>query len=193
MEQTLVVIKPDAMQRGIIGDIVTRFERVGLKLVGAKMLIPDQELADKHYPKNREAFIVGMAKKTLENYKEQGMDPLEDFGTDDPQKIGLEIQKWLVDFLMSGPVLALVVEGPHAVDVVRKIAGFTLPSKAAPGTIRGDYSFDSSAMANIAKRPIRNLIHASGDKEEAEFEIKLWFNDRELYDYETIHQRHMTA
>lgn len=191
MEKTLVIIKPDAIQRGIVGDIITRFERVGLKLVGAKMLIPTRELADKHYPKDRHAFIVGMANKTLENYKEQGLDPIPDFGTDDPEKIGLKIQEWLVDFLVSGPVLALVLEGPHAIEVVRKISGFTLPSKAAPGTIRGDYSFDSSAMANLGKRPIRNLIHASGDPEEAQFEINLWFTDNELYDYDSVHQKHM--
>ncbi len=192
MEKTLVIIKPDAIQRGIIGDIIQRFEKVGLKMVGAKMLVADRELADKHYPKDRDAFITGMAQKTLDNYKELGMDPMEDFGTNDPKEIGLKIQSWLVDFLTSGPVFAFVLEGPHAVEVVRKISGFTLPSKAAPGTIRGDYSFDSSSMANLAKRPIRNLIHASGDAEEAEFEINLWFRDDELYEYDTIHQKHMT-
>jgi nucleoside-diphosphate kinase len=192
MERTLVIIKPDAIQRGIVGDIIHRFERVGLKVVGAKMLVPSRELADKHYPKDREDFIVGMAHKTLDNYKEQGMDPLEDFGTDDPKVIGLKIQEWLVDFLISGPVLAFVLDGPHAIEVVRKISGSTLPAKAAPGTIRGDYSFDSSAMANLAKRPIRNLVHASGDATEAEFEINLWFGDDELYSYETVHQTHMT-
>lgn len=180
------------MQRGIVGDIIQRFERVGLKLVGAKMLIADRDTADKHYPKDREEFIIGMAQKTLDNYKDQGIDPMEDFGTDNPKEIGLKIQEWLVDFLISGPVFSFVLEGPHAVEVVRKIAGFTLPSKAAPGTIRGDYSFDSSAMANLAKRPIRNLIHASGDAEEAAFEINLWFREDELYEYETIHQKHMT-
>jgi nucleoside-diphosphate kinase len=192
-ERSLVILKPDAIQRGIIGDVITRFERVGLKLVGAKMLIPSPELADKHYPKDRDSFILGMAEKTLENYKELGIDPNDDFGTDDPKEIGLKIQKWLVDFLTSAPVFAFVVEGPHAVEVVRKIVGATLPSRAAPGTIRGDYSFDSSALANLSKRPIRNLIHASGDKEEAEFEINLWFGDDEIYAYDSVHQKHMTA
>lgn len=192
MERTLIILKPDAIQRGIVGDIVQRFERVGLKLVGAKMLVPSRELADRHYPKQRSSFIEGLAQKTLDNYKEQGLDPIKDFGTTDPQVIGLKIQGWLVDFMVSGPVLAFVWEGPHAIEVARKITGVTLPAKAAPGTIRGDYSFDSSAMANLAKRPIRNLIHASGDKEEAEFEINLWFDSGELYRYDTIHQSHMT-
>ena len=120
------------------------------------------------------------------------MDPVEDFGTDDPKVIGLKIHEWLVEFLTSSPVLAMVWEGPHAVEAVRKISGATLPVKAAPGTIRGDYSFDSSALANLAKRPIRNLIHASGDTKEAEFEVNLWFSQDELFDYETIHQKHMT-
>ncbi len=192
-EQSLVILKPDAIQRGIVGDVIRRFERVGLKVAGAKMLVPSRELADKHYPRGREAFIVGMAEKTLENYKELGLSPLEDFGTDDPKEIGLKIQGWLVDFLTSAPVFAFVIEGPHAVEVVRKIVGPTLPSKAAPGTIRGDYSFDSSSLANVSKRPIRNLIHASGDTEEAAFEINLWFRDDELFDYDAIHQKHMTA
>lgn len=191
MEQTLVIIKPDALQRGIMGEILQRFEKVGLKVVGMKMMQVPRELADQHYPKDREDFIVGMAKKTIENCKEQGIDPVEQFGTDDPKKIGLELQKWLVDFITSSPVVVLVLEGPHAVEVVRKICGFTLPSKADPGTIRGDYSFDSSSYANSASRPIRNLIHASGDLEEAKFEVALWFEPNELHSYDTIHQSHM--
>jgi nucleoside-diphosphate kinase len=105
----------------------------------------------------------------------------------------LEVQKWLVEYLTVNPVVAVVLEGPHAVELVRKLVGHTLPLKAQPGTIRGDFSFDSSALANENKRPIRNLIHASGNKEEAELEIALWFSGSELFDYQTIHQSHMTA
>lgn len=192
MEKSLVLIKPDALQRGIAGDIITRFEKVGLKIVGAKMLVVPKELADKHYPKDREEFIVGMGNKTLDGYKDQGLDPIKQLGTDDPKEIGMMLQEWLVEFMTSSPVFALVLEGPHAIEVIRKIAGFTLPSKADPGTIRGDYSFDSSSYANSAKRPIRNLIHASGDAKEAEFEVNLWFGKDELFDYHTVHQSHMT-
>ncbi len=192
IEKTLVIIKPDAMQRSLVGEIITRFEKVGLKLVGAKMVQVDKNLADKHYPKDREEFILGMANKTLENYKEQGLDAKEQLGTDDPKEIGLMLQGWLVDFLTSSPVMVLVLEGPHAIEVVRKICGFTLPSKADPGTIRGDYSFDSSGYANTANRPIRNLVHASGNQEEAKLEVELWFKPEELFDYETIHYKHMT-
>lgn len=193
MERTLVILKSDAVQRGIMGDIISRFEKVGLKVVGMKMLVPDEGLANKHYPVERREFIEGMGNKTLENYREQGRDPKAEFGHDDPHKIGLQLQKWLVEFITSGPVVAFVLEGPHAVELVRKIVGHTLPAKAQPGTIRGDYSFDSSALANDNKRPIRNLIHASGNVEEAEFEVQLWFNPDELFEYDTVHQRHMTA
>jgi nucleoside-diphosphate kinase len=191
MERTLIVIKPDAIQRGIVGDIITRFEKVGLKLIGLKMFTPDRELLNKHYPVEREEFIVGMGNKTLENMKNLGLDPKEKFGHEDARKIGLEIQKWLVDFMAENPVIAIVLEGPHAVEVVRKIRGHTLPLMAQPGTITGDYSFDSSNLANNGMRPIRNLVHASGNAEEAEFEIGLWFSESELHDYDTIHQRHM--
>lgn len=193
MERTLVILKADAVQRGIMGDIISRFEKVGLKIVGMKMLVPDEALANKHYPADRREFIEGMGNKTLENYVEQGKDPLAEFGHADPHKIGLQVQRWLVEFITSGPVVAFVLEGPHAVELVRKIVGHTLPAKAQPGTIRGDYSFDSSALANESKRPIRNLIHASGNREEAELEINLWFKSDELFKYDTVHQRHMTA
>ncbi|HSX45165.1 MAG TPA: nucleoside-diphosphate kinase [Candidatus Saccharimonadales bacterium] len=192
MEQTLVILKPDVIERGIIGDIITRFERVGLKIVGLKMIVPEDERLAKHYPTDRREFIEGMGNKTLNNYKDLGIDPKAEFGHIDPYKIGLEIQKWLVDFMKSGPVIAVVLEGPHVIEVVRKIAGFTLPSQAQPGTIRGDYSFDSSALANSSKRTIHNLVHASGNMEEAEHEIPIWFEADELHKYETIHQKHMT-
>lgn len=192
MEKTLVILKPDAMQRGIAGEIITRFEKVGLKMVAAKMVVATRELADRHYPVSRTEFIEGMGNKTLENYEEQGVDPIKELGTSDPHEIGLQLQKWLVDFITAGPVLAFVLEGPHSVELVRKICGHTLPSKSQPGTIRGDYSFDSSLLANKGKRPIRNLVHASGSVEEAEFEVGLWFSESEIHDYQAIHQHHMT-
>jgi len=193
MERTLVIIKPDAIQRGIIGDIITRFEKVGLKLVGCKLIQADSKIANKHYPKERTEFIEGMGQKTLDNYKTLKMNAKAELGTDDAHEIGLMVQEWLVEFLTSGPALAMVLEGPHAIELVRKISGHTLPSLANPGTIRGDYSFDSSSLANASHRPIRNLIHASGNKEEADFEVALWFDSSELMDYDTVHQKHMTA
>jgi len=193
MEKTLVLLKPDAVARGIVGEIITRFEKSGLKLIATKMIEPSEDLANQHYPAGRREFIEGMGHKTLGSYKEQGLDPHKVFGTDEPHAIGLQVQHWLVDSLTAGPVIALVLEGPHAVELVRKIAGNTLPIKAEPGTIRGDYSFDSPALANSEKRAIRNLVHASGDKKEADFEVNLWFTDEELHSYDAAHQNHMTA
>ncbi|CAN5451870.1 nucleoside-diphosphate kinase [soil metagenome] len=191
MERTLIIIKPDAIQRSIVGDIITRYEKVGLKIIGMKMFIPSRDLLNKHYPVDRKEFIEGMGNKTLENMVDLGLDPKEKFGHDDAFKIGIEIQKWLVDFMAASPVICIVLEGPHAIEVVRKIRGHTLPLKAQPGTITGDYSFDSSSLANNDMRPIRNLVHASGNKEEAELEIGLWFSESELFDYDTVHQAHM--
>ncbi len=182
-EQTLVVLKHDAVSRGLIGDIIGRFERVGLKLVAARLVHVDADLANKHYPLDRREFIEGMGNKTLENYQALGKDAKAELGTDDAHEIGKVIQGWLVDFITSGPVFSMVLEGPHAVELVRKIVGHTLPLKAEMGTIRGDLSFDSSYMANTVKRPIKNLIHASGSPEEAVYEIPLWFDKSDIYSY----------
>ncbi len=191
MEKTFVILKPDAIQRGIVGDIISRFEKVGLKIVAAKMIVADKKTLDKHYPADRKEFLQGIGKNTLRSYEEMGLKPEEQFADLDPAVIGAQVREWLVDFMMSGPVLAMVLEGPHAIEIVRKIVGSTLPQKSAPGTIRGDYSFDSSYLANTNNRPIRNLIHASGNGEEADMEIDLWFSESEIHDYETVHQKHM--
>lgn len=193
MEKTFVILKPDAVQRGIVGDVISRFEKVGLKIVGAKMIVADRATLDRHYPADRTEFLEGIGKNTIRSYEEMGLDPKEQFKGLDAIKIGAKVREWLVDFMMSGPVLAMVLEGPHAIEIVRKIVGSTLPQKSAPGTIRGDYSFDSSFLANSGKRPIRNLIHASGNSQEAAMEIDLWFSESEIHDYETIHQKHMAG
>lgn len=183
MEKTLVVIKPDGVARGLVGEIIRRFERVGLKVVASKMLQVTAEHAEKHYPKDRDALWIGIGKKTLENYEEMGVDPKKELGTDDPHEIGHMVRVWLHKYITEGPVFAMVLEGPHSVELVRRITGHTLPIKAASGTIRGDFSFDSSYLANSAKRPIRNLIHASGDLDEAQYEVALWFGDDEIVSY----------
>lgn len=183
MEQTLVILKPDAVIRGLVGEVIKRFENVGLKIVAAKFIHASKELVEKHYPQDREELWVGIGNKTLENYKDLDMDPKESLGTDDPKEIGKMVRVWLMDYISEGPVLAMVLEAPHAVELVRKMTGNTLPLVSAPGTIRGDFSYDSSYLANSNKRPIRNLIHASGNKEEAEYEIPLWFSKEEIYEY----------
>lgn len=190
-ERTLILVKPDAVARGIVGEIISRFEKMGLKIVAAKMISPSKELLDKHYPADRRELVEGMGQRTIDNNKEMGIDTKKVFGTDDAHELGLSIQKWNAEYMMSGPLFALVLEGPHAVELVRKVRGHTLPSKSMPGTITGDFSFDSAPLANNGKRPIRNLVHASGNPEEAEFEVNLWFSPDELHDYETIHQKFM--
>lgn len=191
MEQTLVVLKPDAVSRGLVGEIVGRFERVGLKIAGAKLVKVDNEFSKKHYPIGREEFIRGMGQKTLDNYKSLGVDPKKELGTDDTFEIGKIIRDWLDELLTSGPVFAMVIEGPHAVELVRKLSGHTLPLLSAPGTIRGDLSYDSSYLANTGKRAIKNLIHASGTVDEAKYEVSLWFKPEELYSYERVEEKVM--
>jgi nucleoside-diphosphate kinase len=191
MEQTLVVLKPDAIQRGLVGEIMGRFEKAGIKIVGARMFVPSQELLDRHYPSDRKEFVEMLGQRTVESYREQGIDPVEKFGHEDLGKIGENVRTWLTDFMKSGPVFAFVLESPHAIEIVRKMVGNTLPQKSQPGTIRGDFSFDSSFLANSAARPIKNLIHASGNAEEAAMEIPLWFSEDEIFEYDTIHQKFM--
>lgn len=183
MERTLILLKPDAVQQKLIGEIISRFEMVDLKVVATKMVWPSRELADQHYPTSRSEFIEGMGGKTLESYQEQKKSPHEDFGTEDPHAIGLQLQKWLVDFLTSGPVIAIVMEGNNAVKKARVVAGHTIPAKADKGTVRGDLSDDDAIKANAEKRPVKNLVHASGEKAEADFEIGLWFSEEELHNY----------
>lgn len=184
MEQTLIALKPDAVQRGLMGEIIGRFEKVGLKMVACRMVKVTPELAKKHYPVTRESFIRGMGEKTLENYKKFGIDPVKRHGTADTLELGKIIREWLVDYITSTPVLAFILEGPHAVELVRKLCGPTLPLLAPPGTIRGDYCFDSSYLANTGERAIKNLVHASGTVEEAQYEIPLWFSKDQIFSYE---------
>ncbi len=183
IERSLVLVKPDGVQRGLIGEIISRFEKAGLKIIGAKMIHVDKELVAKHYPDSRTELLENIGKKTLETYAKYGMDANEELGTMDPVTLGKMVNSWNMEFLSSGPVMAMVFEGVHAIDSIRMIVGATLPVFAQPGTIRGDFSIDSPALANTKKRPVRNLVHASGNLEEAKYEIQLWFHENELYSY----------
>ena len=174
IERTLVLIKPEGVQRKLVGRIISRFEDAGLVIEEMRMLTASEKLLAKHYPSDDE-WLRTVGGKTLEAYKEYGIDPKNEFGTDDPLVMGKEIKKWLVSYIASGPIVAMVIKGNRAVRAVRKMAGNTIPLRADPGTIRGDFSVDSPGLANPEKRPIHNLIHASGNLEEAKFEISLWF------------------
>lgn len=178
-ELTLILAKPDALQRGLVGEVIRRFEMKGYRLTALKMVRPTKEHVRKHYLPTR-AQLEGMGNKTLESFRKHGIDPIKTMGSDDPLKIGEIINEWNVDFLSSGPVVAMVFRGLHAVEIGRKIVGATIPANADMGTIRGDFAVDSPLLANENKRTIYNLVHASGSVEEASREIKHWFTPKEL-------------
>jgi nucleoside-diphosphate kinase len=181
-ERTVVLVKPDGVKRGLMGEIIKRIEMRGLKIIAVKMARPTEEHVKEHYP-NTEIWLRGMGEKTLDTYAKYGKDPVKELGTADTLEIGKMVQKWNVEFLMSGPLVAFMVSGIHAVDMVRKIVGKTIPAMAEMGTIRGDFSVDSPVLANIDKRAIHNMVHASGDPEEAVHEIEHWFSPKEIHDY----------
>ncbi|MBU0930331.1 MAG: nucleoside-diphosphate kinase [Nanoarchaeota archaeon] len=159
IEKTLILLKPDAVQRGLIGEIISRFEKLGLKIVGMKMQHIDKEFAGKHY------FDV-------------------------EKRNGKKIFDNSLSFLTEGPVIAMCIEGVDSIEVIRKIIGSTEPKSALPGTIRGDYSHVSYGHADFKNSAARNLVHASANKEDAERELKLWFDKKELHSYKTVHEVH---
>lgn len=184
-ERTLILIKPDGLKRGLVGDIIKRFESRGLKLIGLKMTQPNASHIKKHYLPTKQQ-LAGMGGKTLENLASHNIDPVKQFGTKDALKIGEMINNWNVVFLTSAPVVAMVFQGLHAVEMGRKIVGNTLPAKAEVGTIRGDFAVDSPIFANVKMRSVRNVVHASGVVSEAEREIKHWFSKKELFNYKRV-------
>ena len=177
IEKTLVIIKPDGVVRGLVWEITARFERAGLRIIMGKIFKPSKELLHAHYPAERIDWVKVLWERTQEGYAELGIDLLSEFWSVDHGVIGEKVRNWLVDYMFIGEVFAMVLEGPHAIEVVRKLVGPTVSLKAPVGTIRGDYSCDCVALANLERRPIKNLIHASGNKEEADFEVDLWFGD----------------
>lgn len=160
IERTLVLLKPDAVKRGLMGEIVSRFERTGMKIVALRLCWVKAEKAGEHY------------------------------GEDIVQRRGEKVRNFLIGYITSGPVLAMVIEGVSAVENVRLMCGSTEPRAALPGTIRGDYSHVSYAHANALDKAVENVIHASATTEEAEREIYLWFNQDEIFEYKTVHEAH---
>lgn len=181
IEKTFVMIKPDGVKRGLVGDIFSRFERVGLKLVAARMIMATEEQAKNNYPGTKD-WLIGMGDKTLSNYA-SNLDLLqEDLGTTDPLAIGKKIYKALVSYLTESPVIISVWEGNHAVKVVEKIVGKTDPTQADIGTLRGDYGFDTPQFAVKSGRIVfRNMIHRSDSVHEAQREIEHWFGKKYKY------------
>ena len=160
LERTLVLLKPDAVARGLAGRIIQRFEEAGLKIVGTKMVQMDADLAKKHYFDLEERF-------------------------------GASVFNVTASFMQTGPVIALVLEGVEAVPTVRRLVGVTFPSQANPGTIRGDFAHTSKAYTEANHTVAANLIHASGNSEEAKYEVELWFNEKELFNYQTVAEKYL--
>lgn len=184
-EKTVVIIKPDGVKRGLVGEIIRRIEQRGLKIIALEMVWATQEEMDTHYPQDK-TWVTNLGMNMFKTLQKYGIhvDVKAEYGSDDPHEIGKLVRNWLIDFMVSGPLVKMVVKGVHAIDMVRKIVGPTIPAFAEMGTIRGDFSVDSPALANPERRAIRNLIHASGNSDEAEHELQQWFRPEELHDYQ---------
>lgn len=183
-ERTLIIIKPDGVQRSLIGEIIRRYERVGLKLVAVKMVVPNKEHIEKFYTLDPNWRVI-TGEKTIKSYRDKGLPP----PSEDPLKITAVILENLKRYMTSGPVIAMVWQGAHAVKIVRKITGGTEPFTSDVGTIRGDYVVDSYQMCDKDGRAVRNLIHASGTLEEAQAEIEHWFSKDEIINYRLVQEQ----
>ncbi len=185
-ERTLVIIKPDGVQRSLIGEIIKRYERVGLKMIALKMLIATEEMATKHYYEvGGDAWLEEVGRKAAAAYEKKGLkSPFATF-----KENGIAIMKSNAKYLSAGPVIAMVWQGNQAAGLVRKITGGTEPLSSDVGTIRGDLTLDTYQMADLDQRSIRNLIHASGNTEEAEKEIPIWFSENEILNYRLIQEQ----
>ncbi|MEN9413518.1 MAG: hypothetical protein RLZZ342_605 [Candidatus Parcubacteria bacterium] len=176
-ERTFVIVKPDGVQRSLVGEIIKRYERTGLKLIGMKFWLADEATFWKHYNKD-DAWFLKKGTKIVEDKKAAGL-PVDK----EPIEYGKDIIRQLVKFMTAGPVLMMVWEGNQAVAVVTKITGTTEPSSSDVGTIRGDFTVDSYGISAVDDRAVRNLIHCSDAPSEAEREIALWFKPEELLSY----------
>lgn len=182
-ERTFVAVKPDGIQRSLVGEIISRFERVGLKLVAMKMIVADADHIEKFYTLDPNWRKV-TGEKTIEGYKSKGLKP----PLENPLEITAIILKNLKKYMTSGPIIAMVWEGAHAVKIIRKLVGSTEPLVSDVGTIRGDFVLDSYSISDTDERSVRNLIHASGSTEEAQKEIKLWFSPAEVINYRLVQE-----
>jgi len=182
-EKTLVIIKPDGIQRSLIGEVIKRYERTGLKLIAMKMIIPTRTQIEKHYTVDPE-WLFKCGNKAIISYKEKGITP----PSENPIDIGKSILEKLKNYMTSGPVIAMVWTGMNAIGVVRKITGSTEPLSSDVGSIRGDLTIDSYQIADTSDRSVRNLIHASTSVDEAEAEIDIWFDRKELINYRLFNE-----
>lgn len=177
IQKTVILVKHDGVQRGLVGEIIKRFEQKGLRIAAIKMVQPTRTLAKKQY-KLTPAWVKKLATNTRKAAEDKGIKMKET-----NKQIAERVRKWLMDYLCEGPIVVILFEGYHAIEIGRKIIGHVEARQAEIGTIRGDYSTESYEIADFKKRPIRNLVHASGNKEEANNEVKLWFSKKEIHDY----------
>jgi nucleoside-diphosphate kinase len=189
-ERTFMMVKPDGVRRGLLGEILRRIEQRGLKIVACALITVKRNEADKHYPKDAK-WIRRLGEKTLAVYAKYGINSKKEIGTDDINKIGRIVREWLLDYMTSGPAMKIVVEGVHAIDMVRKLCGATVPLNAELGSIRGDFSADSPIAANGGMRAIHNLVHASENTEEARHELALWFKTGDIHPYRRVEEELM--
>lgn len=185
-ERSLVIIKPDAVVRQIVGDILSRFERKGLKVVALKLVHPTKEQVEQHYALD-EAWLESTGNRTLSGYKEKGYD-VEGLT---PREIGLNTRRKLMNYLGAGPVVAMVLEGAHVIEIARRIRGATSPLQSEAGTVGFDYSLESYELADAGDWAIRNILHGSDSPEAAEREIPIWFSSDEFVSYESAVERYI--
>lgn len=179
-ERTFVILKPDAVQRGLMGEIIKRFENTGLKMVALKMIMATEDQCWEHYNKD-EAWFLKKGANIMKNREDLGM-PIEK----EVLEYGKDIIRALVKFMTAGPIVSIVYEGNQAVGIVKKFVGGTEPLTSEVGTIRGDYTLDSYELSSYDDRAVRNLIHCSDVVEEAEREIKIWFSEEEILSYRLV-------
>jgi nucleoside-diphosphate kinase len=184
-ERTFVILKPDTVQRSLIGEVISRFERTGLKFVAMKMFVPDEANLLKHYNKD-DAWFLKKGNRIIEDLTNQGL-PVKK----DAMEYGKDIIRTIVHYMTAAPVIAMVLEGNQSVAVVTKLVGTTEPSTSDVGTIRGDYTVDSYGHSSYENRAVRNLIHCSESPAEAEREIAIWFTEADLMNYVTAQERIM--
>ena len=180
-EKTFVIIKPDGIQRSLVGEVIGRFERIGLKLIAMKMVLPTAEMAKKHYTLDPE-WVRKTGEKSIANFLKKGVTP----PSNNPLEVGNRVLESLMRYIKSGPVVIMAWQGAHAVGIVRKLVGGTEPLTSDVGTIRGDFVLDSYQISDSDGRAVRNIIHASGTIDEAKGEIALWFKDSEIIKYTHI-------
>lgn len=183
-QRSFVMVKPDGVRRQLVGSVIERLEKTGLKMVAMKMVHPKPEQVEEFYPSD-EGWLSRVGGKTMKGYEKLGIDIKKEMGTDDALEIGKTIKSWLVKYISGGPVVAMVWEGNRARDIIRKLVGNTEPQSAAAGTIRGDMFVDSFECANREFRSLFNIVHASETEQEAENEISCWFTKDDFLDYQT--------